>query len=339
MNKYHQLKPCFTDWQLDNKTVLLRVDCNMTYVNNDFLSDFKLRRITPTINYLLEKGAAIKLVTHQEPVNGMHITTKKLVEWFKNKGYPAYFSNTIEEPVKQQAITVLENIRLYADKTTDQERAAALCADLAAYTNYYIFDGFGVCHRDDVSVAKAPLTFAKENRSIGFLVQDELTHLYSLTHKAKHPFIALCAGNKEEKIEYIQKIKNIDTILLGPLHSLHPFNSEQNVIIPVDYSPDYASIGSLTLPIWRQELSLAKTVLCNGLMGILERPETLAPFDSLLDTIMKSGSHSIIAGGSTVSYVDAYKGTENFSFCSTGGGATLAFVAGLKLPGLEPFLN
>lgn len=339
MHNYHLLKPIFTPWDLKNKTVLLRVDYNMTYVNGALLSDFKIRRTLRTIEHLLQYGAAIKLITHQEPVDGKPMSTKLLLQWFKKNKYPAYFSQLLTSPVAKNSIMLCENIRFFeGEKSKDQEIRDALAHDLQQNTDYYIFDGFGVCHRNDTSAAELPLLFEPEKRSIGYLVQEELEHLYPLTQKPAHPFFALCAGNKEEKIEYLENIQSLDTILLGPLLSLNPVALRKKIVIPNDYLANNASVGPKTVKSWTHELAGAQTVLCNGLMGLLEKPETLEPFNTLLDTIIKSKSYSVIAGGSTSSYLDSKNLTGQFSFCSTGGGSTLAYLAGEKIPGLDPYL-
>jgi phosphoglycerate kinase len=310
----------------------------MTYTNGSLLSDFKLRRTQKTIEHLLQYGAAIKLVTHQEPVDGKSQSTKPLLTWFSEHKYPILFSPTLNAPVPKNSIMLCENIRFFeGEKSKDSQLRTSLAHDLQANTDYYIFDGFGVAHRNDTSVATAPLLFTPEHRSIGFLVQEELEHIYPLITSPDHPFFALCSGNKQEKLDYLNKIQELDTILLGPALSLNITASEK-VIIPRDYLPGNSSIGPQTTIEWSNKLKSAGTVLCNGLMGFLEHPETLKPFDQVLDAIARSRAYTVIAGGSTTSYIDYKKLTEKFSFCSTGGGATLAYLAQEKLPGLEPLL-
>jgi len=302
------------------------------------LSDYKIRRTLHTIEYLLQHGAAVKLITHQEPVNNKPLSTKPLMAWFTQQGYPVFFSPILSSPVPAKSIMLCENIRFFdGEKSHDASLRAALARDLQHNTDYYIFDGWGVAHRSDTSVADIALLFAPEKRSIGSLVQDEIKHLYPLIAAPKHPFIALCAGNKEEKLISIEKIHHLDTILLGPELSFSTHASTK-ITIPSDYLANNSSIGTQTTQEWVTLLQKAKTVLCNGLMGFLETPETLAPFNQLLGTIAARNVYSVIAGGSTTSYVDYKKLTNKFSFCSTGGGSTLAYLAQQALPGLEPFV-
>lgn len=333
---YHLLTPLFADWDLHNKTVLMRVDYNMTYFQGKLLSDFKIRRTQKTLDYLLARGAGIKLITHQEPVDDTPMSTEPLITWFKNNDYTIQFSRDIGCAVAPKTITLCENIRFFpGEKSTDNTERAQLAHALRQHTDYYVFDGFGVAHRADTSVADVPLLFDPTQRSIGFLVADELAHLYPVIHNPSHPFVALCAGNKKEKLDSIMRISSVDTVLLAPLLC---FNSHgEKIITPEDFIQE-TTIGPKTVAHWSTVLDHAQTILCNGLMGLLEKPESLVPFNTLISHISRSSAYSIIAGGSTTSYIDSLNRISDFSFCSTGGGATLAYLAQEKLPGLEVFL-
>ena len=69
------------------------------------------------------------------------------------------------------------------------------------------------------------------------------------------------------------------------------------------------------------------TIFLNGSMGFADRPLTMDPFNSLLHTIAQSSAYTVIGGGESVAAVYTCHLEGKMSFCSTGGGATLAYIA------------
>jgi phosphoglycerate kinase len=78
----------------------------------------------------------------------------------------------------------------------------------------------------------------------------------------------------------------------------------------------------------------AKTVIWNGPMGIFEKP----PFDkgtvALAKAVADSGAISVVGGGDSEKAIKAAGVTARISHVSTGGGASLEFLAGIELPGV-----
>ena len=94
------------------------------------------------------------------------------------------------------------------------------------------------------------------------------------------------------------------------------------------------SIGPKTLKMLAPLLNDAQTIFCNAAMGFASRPETLEGTYALFKLIAASNAYTVIGGGNTVSAARTIGLEDKFSYCSTGGGATLAYLAGHKLPGL-----
>lgn len=95
------------------------------------------------------------------------------------------------------------------------------------------------------------------------------------------------------------------------------------------------SIGPKTIDIFTNEIKNAKTIFLNGIMGFLERPETLEPFRKILNAIIESKGYSIIGGGDTLAAAEKFKIISKIDFCSVGGGATLSYLTGQQLSGLK----
>jgi phosphoglycerate kinase len=114
--------------------------------------------------------------------------------------------------------------------------------------------------------------------------------------------------------------------LIGPLRI-----STQSSIVPNDI---IVTIGPKTLEYVITLLSGAKTIFINGLSGLEERAETLEPAYKLLKHAAHSEAFTVICGGNTISLAQQYNLLDDFDLCSTGGGATLAYISGQTLPGL-----
>jgi len=135
------------------------------------------------------------------------------------------------------------------------------------------------------------------------------------------------------------------------------------LLLPVDHmlaeSPDSAAtkiadisatpdgwmgldIGPKSIELFSQEISKARTIVWNGPLGMFERPAfaqgTLAIARAVAAATAK-GATSIIGGGDSVAAAEQSGVARQISHISTGGGASLEFLAGEKLPGVEALTN
>ena len=99
-------------------------------------------------------------------------------------------------------------------------------------------------------------------------------------------------------------------------------------------------IGPETAKIFAKALEGAKSVLWNGPMGVFEDPKFAEGTKYLAEAVAestKTGAVTVIGGGDTASSVRQFKVADKVSHVSTGGGASLEYCEGKKLPGMEPF--
>jgi phosphoglycerate kinase len=93
-------------------------------------------------------------------------------------------------------------------------------------------------------------------------------------------------------------------------------------------------IGPKTIELFSGVISGAKTVIWNGPMGIFEKP----PFDTgtvgVAKAVAGSGATSVVGGGDSEKAIKAAGVTKQITHVSTGGGASLEFLAGIQLPGV-----
>lgn len=127
-------------------------------------------------------------------------------------------------------------------------------------------------------------------------------------------------------IDYQVALNTID----GPLEFVAADNFPPNGI--------GISIGSETIIYYKKYIEKAAIIFFNGMMGFNDRPETLHGMEQLLTLIAQAPGTSIVAGGDSLALIEKLK-LEGISYQSTGGGSTLTYLAGKKLPGLQPFLS
>ncbi len=98
----------------------------------------------------------------------------------------------------------------------------------------------------------------------------------------------------------------------------------------------YLDIGPKTIQLYTELLRTAHTIFWNGPMGVWEERPFAKGTRLLAHAIASSKAFSLVGGGDTVAAVDHLGLTKRFSYISTAGGASLDFLAGKDLPGLQP---
>jgi len=98
-------------------------------------------------------------------------------------------------------------------------------------------------------------------------------------------------------------------------------------------------IGPQTIKNFYQELRRCKTVFWNGPMGIYEIPQFAEGTKAIAKLLSSLKATTVIGGGSTAEVVTDMGLANKMTFVSTGGGATLKFLGGKALPGVEVLLN
>jgi phosphoglycerate kinase len=93
-------------------------------------------------------------------------------------------------------------------------------------------------------------------------------------------------------------------------------------------------IGPATIEAYSAGIAKAKTIIWNGPMGVFEKP----PFDrgtvAIAKAVASSGAVSVVGGGDSEKAIKSAGVTDKISHVSTGGGASLEFLAGIELPGV-----
>jgi phosphoglycerate kinase len=222
-------KQTIRDLDLSGKKVLVRVDFNVPLTKEGAVSDDRrIRAALPTLQYALDHGASLILVSHLGRPSGkpeedapfrMDRVAARLQEVL---GRPVQKVDDTVGPQAQAAaaslapggVLVLENVRFNAGEKKGDPKFAAQLAGLA---DVYVNDAFGTCHRDEASMVAVPECFPPERRAIGFLVEKELRILETLLGQPKPPMIAVMGGAKvSDKILVIENLlPKVERLLIG----------------------------------------------------------------------------------------------------------------------------
>jgi len=121
-------------------------------------------------------------------------------------------------------------------------------------------------------------------------------------------------------------------------------NAEVKIIPSGNIGEDWKGldIGPMTAKLFSGKIQSGKTILWNGPMGVFEMESFAGGTKVVAHAIARStaeGSTSIVGGGDSAAAVKKYGLTENMSHVSTGGGASLEFLGGISLPGIEALDN
>lgn len=216
-------KKTVRDVDVQGKKALVRVDFNVPIKDGIVGDDTRIRAALPTLEYLLEKGAALILCSHLGRPKGVpspEFSLKPVADQLsKLMGRPVSFA---EEPVgpkteslaaalKPGEILLLENTRFHAgEKKNDPEMAK----QLASLADLFVNDAFGSDHRAHASTTGVADFLPAVS---GFLLEKEIKYLGQAVANPEKPFVAILGGAKiSDKIGVIKHLlTKADSILIG----------------------------------------------------------------------------------------------------------------------------
>jgi len=135
----------------------------------------------------------------------------------------------------------------------------------------------------------------------------------------------------------VRLVLPVDVIVADKIHP-----EAKGEVVPVESIPKdkmIVDIGPETIKVFGAELKNSQTVFWNGPLGVYEIPAFSEGTQTLARLLAKLEAISIIGGGSTAEVVNELGLADKMTFVSTGGGASLRFLGGEELPGVEALLD
>jgi phosphoglycerate kinase len=215
-------KKMVTDLDVKGKKVLVRVDFNVPIAEGKVGDDSRIVAALPTIQYLLEQGAAVILCSHLGRPKGVDLafSMQPVADHLGTLiAAPVTFaSDCIGAPAETAAaalqpgqVLVLENTRFHdGEKKNDPEMAR----QMASLADLYINDAFGSAHRAHASTAGVTDHLPA---AAGFLLEKEIKYLGNAIAEPERPFVTILGGAKvSDKIGVIENLlEKSDRILIG----------------------------------------------------------------------------------------------------------------------------
>lgn len=389
-------KKTVSDIDLKGKKVLMRADFNVPLDENGIITDeTRITAALPTINYILEQGASLILMSHMgrpknqpNPKYSLEPVAKKLSELLKK---PVIFNDdgavtgsvtvAAAAGLKPGEVLLLQNTRFRAEEEKNDQGFSKELADLG---DVFVNDAFGTAHRAHASTVGIAEFLPGVS---GFLIQKELDFMGKALENPERPFVAILGGSKvSDKIGVINNLlEKVDTLIIGGGMAFTFLKAQGyeigkslleedklelanelvakakakgvNLLLPVDvvaaeaFAADASfvvvdinaipagsmglDIGPVTAANFTKAILGAKTVIWNGPMGVFEMAAFAKGTEAVAKAMSDSDAITIIGGGDSAAAVKILGYEEGMSHISTGGGASLEFLEGKKLPGIE----
>ena len=218
-------KKSVTDIQVGGKKVLLRCDFNVPVdkETGKITDEGRITAALPTINYLLEQGAAVIACSHfgrpKGEFNMDYSLAPVAASLSKHLGKPVKMAKDVIGPdaiklaseLKSGEIMLLENTRFHKEEEKNDPEFAKKLADMA---DIYVSDAFGSVHRAHASTEGVSKYLPAVS---GFLLKKELDNIGGAISDPKRPLVAILGGAKvSDKLGVIGNLlKKADAIIIG----------------------------------------------------------------------------------------------------------------------------
>lgn len=348
--------PQLNNINCSGKRVIVRADLDVSVSDDGRVSDTtRLDDLLPTLNLLYEKGASqVVLIGHRGRPEGsvdMNFSLEPLKSYFLEKKYDIAFLNhiplveffeTYDEYSKvTNKLILLENLRFYKE---EEENNKVLAEQLSYFGDMYVNEAFASSHRDHASISALPSVMKTKGENLVFVglhFEKEILNLEKVRSQEVHPITFVISGVKEDKLKYLDKFKQIaDHILIGGrLPLLLPEDYQDSKVLVAHLIADKEDITIHSIEQFEQIVSQSKVIFVSGPLGKYEEEGHILGTKRVLDAVGKTEALKVAGGGDTTAAIDKLNLKDKFNWVSTGGGASLTYIAEGTLPGLEALLH
>ena len=333
--------------EVEGKRVLVRADLNVPLDGGAIADDTRIRAATPTLQLLLDRGAAAVTVCS-------HLGRPRTDE-DRHTFAIAPVEQRLRELVPDDRVRVLENTRFNPGETKNDEGYAR---ELVGDNDLYVNDAFGSAHRAHSSTeAVAHLLPAYA----GLLLLAELDHLGRLLGDVEHPFVLIAGGAKvDDKLAVLENLGGrADRVLIGgkmaeQMREHNPLSFPVELPVDVVAADEFAEdaeahaagvdeipegwlgldIGPATSEAFGAIIRDARTIFWNGPMGVFEWSRFAAGTRAIAEAVAAADAYAVVGGGDSVRAIQELGLADSVSWVSTGGGASLELLEGRELPGV-----
>ena len=381
------------DLDVAGRRVLVRVDFNVPLEDGRVADDTRIRASLPTLRALLDRGAALVLVTHLGRPKGRVVeelrldpVARRLAELLGREvrkvddvtGPQARAAAAALEPGQ---VLLLENVRF---DPREEKNDPDFARELAGLADLFVNDAFGTAHRAHASTEGVARFLPA---AAGLLMAAEIAALSRLVNNPERPFWALVGGGKvADKLRVLERlVDRCDGLIIGG-GMANTFLTAQGIdvgasrvepdlfdaaravmgragergiplLLPVDvvaadrFAEDAQTrvvpveaipagwmalvVGPASLDAVDEAVRPARTVFWNGPFGVFEWPAFAEGTRRLAQVVAELDAWTVVGGGDSAAAVHQAGVADRIDHISTGGGASLEFVEGRPLPGVE----
>ena len=216
-------KKTVRDIDLKGQRVLMRVDFNGPMQDGKVTDDKRIRASLPTIQYVLDQGASLILMSHLgRPKGGPDpaFSLRPAAEVLSSQlGIPVKMApdtlgaevEAMAKELKPGEVLMLENTRFQAG---EEKNDLELAKQMAALADVYVNDAFGSAHRAHSSTEGVARFLPAVS---GFLMEQELEYLGRAVLNPEHPYVAILGGAKiSDKISVVETLlSKADKLIIG----------------------------------------------------------------------------------------------------------------------------
>ncbi len=216
-------KKTVKDIDLRNKRVLMRVDFNVPMADGKVADDKRIKASLPTIQYVLEQGASLILMSHlgrPKSASDSEFSLRPASEVLSSLlGKPVKMApdcvgaevEKLAKAMKPGEVMLLENTRFHAG---EEKNDLELAKQMSMLGEVYVNDAFGSAHRAHSSTEGVARFLPAVS---GFLMEQELEYLGRAVSNPEHPYIAILGGAKiSDKILVVETLlSKCDKLIVG----------------------------------------------------------------------------------------------------------------------------